>query len=201
MAFGAIRAKRKAKKYKREAEEARRQSSEAAKANPEQDRQSYQAEINRIAEEQRQKERTTREEGRKYAEEVLQREYPGLNEGQRRNLQEEANYQISRDIQGYQQKLSGQQGMRGVRGGAAFAQQQELARLGSDAQTQIQRDLSKLDSELALKKAAAAYNIEQGEVGQEQLRHQQAIDILNSYDQRKYQKMLADQARGIFQRV
>ena len=200
MAFGAIRAKRQAKKYKKEAEEARRQS-DANKANPEQDRQSYQAEINRIADEQRNKEKATREEGRKYAEEVLSREYPGLNEGQRRNLQEEANYQISRDIQGYQQKLSGQQGMRGVRGGAAFAQQQELARLGSDAQQQIQRDLSKLDSELALKKAAAAYNIEQGEQGQEQLRHQQAIDILNSYDQRKYQKMLADQARGIFQRV
>ncbi len=200
MVFGAIKAKRQAKKYKKEAEEARRQS-EANRANPEQDRQSYQAEINRIAEEQRQKERATRAEGKKYADEVLAREYPGLNEGQRRNLQEEANYQISRDIQGYQQKLSGQQGMRGVRGGAKFAQQQELARLGSDAQQQIQRDLSKLDSELALKKAAAAYNIEQGELGQEQLRHQQAIDILNSYDQRKYQKMLADQARGIFQRV
>ena len=200
MVFGILRAKRQAKKYKREAELAKKQS-ETAKVDPEQEERSYQAKINQIAEERKQKERATREEGRKYAEEVLSRDYPGLTAQERRNLQEEANYQIGRDIQGYQQKLAGQQGMRGVRGGAAFAQQNELARLGSDAQQQIQRDLSKLDRELAMKKAAAAYNIEQGELGQEQLRNQQAIDILNSYDQRKYQKMLADQAKGIFQRV
>lgn len=174
---------------------------------------SQQTTVNQIAEEQRQadiigqerksKEQAAREEGRKYAEDVLGREYHGLNPKQRLNLQESANAQINRDIQGYRQKLHAQQGRRGVRGGSGTAhhQERELARLGQETQGQFQRDLSELDAELALRKAAAAFNIEQGNVGQEIQRNQAALNTLQSYDQKKYQKYLAEQANRLFQRI
>lgn len=201
--FGQIRARREKKRYKRDIAELRQELENAKKTQPNasQEMASHQEQVNKLANEQKDKDKLTREEGKKYADEVLAREYQGLNPKQRQSLQESANYQIDKDIQNYQRKLSGQQGSRGVQGGAAYAQRQDLARLGGEAQQQMQRDLTSLDSELAMKKAAAAYNIEQGEVANDQLRNQMALDTLNSYDQRKYQKWLSEQANKLFQRV
>lgn len=201
--FGQLRARREKKRYKRDIAELRQELENAKKAQPNasQEMASHQEQVNKLANEQKDKDKLTREEGKKYADEVLAREYQGLNPKQRQSLQESANYQIDKDIQNYQRKLSGQQGSRGVQGGAAYAQRQDLARLGGEAQQQMQRDLTSLDSELAMKKAAAAYNIEQGEVANDQLRNQMALDTLNSYDQRKYQKWLSEQANKLFQRV
>ena len=201
--FGPIRARREKKRYKRDIAELRQELENAKKTQPNasQEMASHQEQVNKLANEQKDKDKLTREEGKKYADEVLAREYQGLNPKQRQSLQESANYQIDKDIQNYQRKLSGQQGGRGVQGGAAYAQRQDLARLGGEAQQQMQRDLTSLDAELAMKKAAAAYNIEQGAVADDQLRNQMALDTLNSYDQRKYQKWLSEQANKLFQRV
>lgn len=201
--FGQIRARREKKRYKRDIAELRQELENAKKTQPNasQEMASHQEQVNKLANEQKDKDKLTREEGKKYADEVLAREYQGLNPKQRQSLQESANYQIDKDIQNYQRKLSGQQGGRGVQGGAAYAQRQDLARLGGEAQQQMQRDLTSLDAELAMKKAAAAYNIEQGAVADDQLRNQMALDTLNSYDQRKYQKWLSEQANKLFQRV
>ena len=155
----------------------------------------------KIAADQKERDRIAREEGKLRADEILSREYKGLGDNQRRNLQESSNAQINRDIQGYEKKLLAQQGARGLKGGTAFAQKQDLARMGVDAQQQTQRDLSALDSDLALKKLAAAYNIEQGSVGEEALRRQMAQDSMDAYDNKKYQKWLADQANKLFQRI
>lgn len=204
--FGYHKAKRERKRAKRE-KEAMQQEVNNLKTERENqpsaldEHRTYQDQVNRVADEQRFRDELAREEGRKRADEFLNREYKGLGKVQRQSLQESANSQINRDIQGYEKKLLAQQGRRGVKGGAAYAQQQDLARLGTDAQQQMQRDLSALDADLAIKKLAAAYNIEQGEVGQETLRQQMARDILGSYDQKKYQKYLAEQANRLFQRV
>lgn len=202
--FGYHKAKRERKRAKREKSALQDEINNLKKqqmTDPVQEQKTHQAQVNEIANEQKTRDRVARDEGRAYADEVLSREYTGLGDTQRRSLQESANSQINRDIQGYEKKILAQQGRRGVRGGAAYAQQQDLARLGTEAQQQMQRDLSTLDADLALKKLAAAYNIEQGEVGQETLRQQSARDILGSYDQKKYQKWLADQANKLFQRI
>lgn len=202
--FGYHKAKREKKRAKREREALQADIDRLKKqqqTDPVKEERSHQEQVNQIAGDQKERDQLAREEGKQYADELLNRHYEGLGKTQRGSLQESANAQINRDIQGYEKKILAQQGRRGVKGGAAYAQQQDLARLGTEAQQQMQRDLSTLDSDLALKKLAAAYNIEQGEVGQESLRQQMARDVLGSYDQRKYQKWLAEQANKLFQRV
>lgn len=197
--FGRHKAKREKKRLKKE-KEAMQQEIDRLKSEQEK-APNHQDEINRLAAEQKNKDKTAQQEGRERAEELLNRDYKGLTDVQRGALQQSANSQINRDIQGYEKKLLAQQGRRGVRGGAAYAQKQDLARLGTEAQQQMQRDLATLDADLVLRKIAAAYNIEQGEVGQEALRQQMAKDVLESYDAKKYNKYLAEQANKLFQRV
>lgn len=202
--FGHHKRKREKKRHKR-AEEALQSEIDRLKkeqqTDPVSEQRSHQENINQVASDQKERDKVARDEGKAYADELLNRQYEGLGQVQRRNLQESANAQIGRDIHGYEKKLLAQQGRRGVKGGAAYAQQADLARMGTDAQQQTQRDLSSLDADLAMRKLAAAYNIEQGEVGQEALRQQMAKDVLESYDQRKYQKWLAEQANKLFQRI
>jgi hypothetical protein len=204
--FGYHKAKREKKRAKRE-REALQQEIDLLKQEREkqpsgiEEHRTHQEQINEIAKEQKERDKIAQQEGRERAEELLNRDYKGLGDVQRRSLQESANSQINKDIQGYEKRLLAQQGRRGVKGGAAYAQQQDLARLGTEAQQQMQRDLSVLDADLALKKLAAAYNVEQGEVGQEALRQQMARDVLSSYDQKRYNKWLAEQANRLFQRI
>lgn len=200
--FGHYKAKREKKRHQRQRDSLQEEITRLKQSpSPMEDRNSYQQQVNQVANDQKGRDRIARDEGKAYADEVINREYSGLTKNQRGSLQESSNAQINRDVQGYGRKLLAQQGRRGVKGGAAYAQQQDLARLGTDAQQQMQRDLSSLDADLALRKMAAAYNIEQGEVSQEGLRQQMSRDILNSHDERKQQKWLAEQANKLFQRV
>lgn len=202
--FGHHKRKREKKRHKREQQAMQSEIDRLKKeqqTDPVTEQRTHQEQINQVAADQKGRDQVARQEGKEYSDELLNRQYEGLGKVQRQGLQESANAQIGRDIQGYEKKLLAQQGRRGVKGGAAYAQQADLARMGADAQQQTQRDLSALDSDLAMRKLAAAYNIEQGEVGQEALRQQMAKDTLESYDQRKYQKWLAEQANKLFQRV
>ena len=202
--FGYHKARREKKRAKREKlamqDEVNRLKQEKL-VDPVQEQKTHQTQVNQVADEQRGRDLEAQQKGTQRFDELMNRGYKGLEDTQRRALQESANSQINKDIQGYEKKILAQQGRRGVKGGAAFAQQQDLARLGTEAQQQMQRDLSTLDADLVLRKIAAAYNVEQGEVGQEALRQQMARDTLGSYDQKKYQKWLAEQANRLFQRV
>ncbi len=168
---------------------------------PIQEHKQNQEQINQITEDQKLKDQDAIKQGRERFEELMTRPYKGLEDNERRVLQESSDANINRDLQGYQKRLLAQQGRTGVKGGAAFAQQQDLNRMGIDAQQQMQRDLSSLDRDLYMRKLAAAYNMEQGEVGQAALRQQMASDLLQSYDQKRYQKYLADQANRLFMRI
>lgn len=183
--------------------EARRlnESKNPATPAPAEDFETEQQNINRLSEESRQRDIAAREEGRKYGEELINRKVQGISPEERNALQESANAQIGRDIHGHEKRILAQQGKRGIRGGAAYAQRQDLARLGTEAQQQVQRDLTSLDRDLAMRKLAALYNVEQGERGQAAIRHQGAKDTAEAYNQRKYQKWLADQANKIFARI
>lgn len=202
--FGYHKARREKKRAKREKlamqEEVNRLKQEKL-VDPVQEQKTHQEQVNQISNEQLGRDQQAQQRGTERFDELMNRGYKGLEDTQRRSLQESANSQINKDIQGYEKKILAQQGRRGVKGGAAYAQQRDLAQLGTEAQQQMQRDLSTLDADLVLRKIAAAYNVEQGEVGQEALRQQMARDTLGSYDQKKYQKWLAEQANKLFQRI
>ena len=92
-------------------------------------------------------------------------------------------------------KLLGEQGRRGIvgKGGVGYAQRRDLHRMGAEAEGAVHRDLDKLDSDLALKKLAAMFNIEQGEASQQSLDKQLALDELKYEDEKKRQRRLEDQ--------
>jgi hypothetical protein len=119
-----------------------------------------------------------RQEGRAYAKDVLGQDIQGLTPNQRSAMQYEANKNIQRQVQGNTRKLLGEQGRRGIapRSGVGFEQQREIQRAGNQAQGQATRDLHRLDADMALKKLAAGFNIEQGEAAQNQIDRQIAQD-------------------------
>jgi len=144
-----------------------------------------------------------REEGRKYAEELFSRDMPGLQPEKRQAMQYEANKQIQRGHQAANRKLLGEQSQHGIvgKGGVGYAQQRDLQRLANEAQGQANRDLTKLDSDLALKKLAATFNIEQGEAAQGQMDKQLALDELRYEDEKKRQRAFEKQFHRQFTRV
>lgn len=157
-------------------------------------REAFDQEVHQGAEKQKQRDQTARMEGRANADEFLARKYEGLGAQERSAYQETANAQINRQLQEQNRSLVSQQGRRGVRGGAAFNQQRELARVGAEAQQQNQRDLSIMDSNLARARQAQAFNIEQGAIGDSAYRYQMARDDLNAYDDKIYNRNLVDDA-------
>ena len=145
--------------------------------------------------------RKGREEGRRYAEELFSRDIEGLTPAQRRSYEEQGKRQISRDVQGAQRQLAAQQGKRGLRGGAAYAQQANLARASAEAQRQLQGDISSMDADLALKRLAAMFNIEQGEAAQKQLDRQLSVDEQRAEAERRRQRYLQQQYDRLFSRI
>lgn len=147
--------------------------------------------------------KASREEGKKYAEEVLSRDIQGLDPKKRSAMEYEANKNIQRQHQSANRKLLGEQSRHGIvgQGGVGYAQQRDLQRLANEGYGQTSRDLDKLDADLALKKLAAMFNIEQGEATQAQLDKQMAIDELKLDDELRRQRNYEDQVNRLFSRV
>ncbi len=144
------------------------------------------------AEEIEKKRKESRIEGRKYAEEVLSRDIQGFTPSQRRAMEEGGSRRIGREFQGYQRQLLAQQGRRGVRGGAAYAQQADLARMAQESKQQMMQDIEQASADAALKKLAAMFSIEQGEAAQSALDRQLALEEIRLEQERKRQRMLED---------
>ncbi len=138
---------------------------------------------------------TAREEGRADAESFLSKDVQGLDPEKRQALQYEANKGIQRSHQSANRKLLGDQGQHGIvgKGGVGYAQQRDLHKMASEAQGAAERDLTKLDRDIALKKQAAIFAGGQGEASQQQLDKQIAIDELQLADERKRQRNFEDQ--------
>ena len=145
--------------------------------------------------------KTARGEGKQYAEELFNRNIAGLNPQQRQSMEESGRHSINRQMQGMERNLLAKQGKHGIKGGAAYAQHADLARAAVDAQGQMQRDLQSLDSDLALKKLAAMFNVEQGEAGQAQLDRQLALDELKYEEEKKRNRLLEEQFNRQFSKV
>lgn len=142
-----------------------------------------------------------RQKGRAYADEVLSRNYEGLNPRERQSIEETGKAKLNRDVQGYQRQLLANQGRSGIRGGAAYAQQADLSRAGLEAQQQLYRDIENLNAQRQMQKLAAAFNIEQGEAAQSQADRQLSMDELRYDQERKRQKTLEDQINYLFSKV
>ena len=142
-----------------------------------------------------------RERGRAYGEEVMGRDVRGLTPRQRQSMEESSQQKINRQMQGYQRSLVGQQGGRGIRGGAAYAQQADLARTGLEQQQQTLRDINQMDADIALKKLAAQFGIESGEAAQSQYDRQRAEDQLRMEDKMKRQRGYGRGFQQSYQRV
>jgi hypothetical protein len=204
--FGYHRNKREKKRLKKEKRAFEEEKNRFNAQKPELERQNdveMKNQINTQAQEAKTNRQEARKEGRAYAEDVLSRDIQGLTPAQRQAIQYEASQRINRDTQQAERKLLGEQGRRGIGGksGVAFAQQQELARAGQEAQGQATRDTEKLNADLAMKKLAAMFNIEQGEAAQSQLDRQMAIDELELSNEKKRQRAIEDQMNRLFSRL
>jgi hypothetical protein len=145
-----------------------------------------------------------RQEGRKSSKEFFEGPLPeGLDPEKRKALQYEANKGIQRSHQSAERKLLGDQGQRGISGksGVGFAQQKDLYKMANEAKGGVQRDLTKLDADLAMKKLAAMYAGGEGEASQAQLDRQIAADEINLRQDKKRQKEFEDQIYKLFNRV
>jgi Mrp family chromosome partitioning ATPase len=208
--FGYHKAKRRKKRVKREEERLQKEQEEFAKEKPQlelekeqRDKEAMQQHVTEQKEQGKKERAEAREEGKKYAEEFLSRDVQGLTPEQKSAMQFEANRQIKRSHQNANRKLLGQQSQHGIvgKGGVGYAQQADLLRMADEARGQANRDLTKLDADLALKKLAAMFNIEQGEVGQTQLDKQMAIDELNAANEKKRLRQMEDEFNKILSRI
>lgn len=198
MAFGYHKRKRK-KREERQTKE--REAQERQRAFAPEDEAAQKERAQKSAAEMAEERKRARGEGRKYAEELFSRDVEGLTPNQRRYYEESGKRQIGKDIQGAQRQLSAQQGRRGLKGGAAYAQQADLAKAGAEAQGQLQRDISSMDADLALKRLAAMFNIEQGEAAQSQLDKQLSVDEQRAEAERRRQRYLQQQYDRLFSRI
>lgn len=153
------------------------------------------------AQEMRTQRQQARQEGRQYAEELFNRPMQGIPAQERKLMESEANQKLNRQLQGYNRQLLASQGRKGIRGGAAYAQSADLARIGQEAQSQYQRELDQLDLHRKLQNLAAMYALEQGEGAQQNLEYQTALEEQQLADERRRQRYLEDQYQRLFSRI
>lgn len=198
--FGRHAAKREKKKAQEERARLEEERKRLENAQPGYDQKVVEA-ASTQADQFRQDREAARQRGREYGEQVLNRDVQGLTPRQRQSMEEGAQKKLNREMQGYQRKLLAQQGSRGVKGGAAYAQQADLARAGQEAQSQYMRDIDQLDADASLKKLGALFGIEQGEAAQTQLDKQLALDMARMDEERKRQRQYEGKSQDYFARV
>jgi hypothetical protein len=157
--------------------------------------------IEQRAQQAKEQRNTARAEGRKYGEEVFNRDVQGLTPEHRRAIQHSANMNIKRNQQTANRKLLAQQGSRGIKGGAAYAQQADLNRQGQELRGQVERDTNQLDADMKIKKLAAQFGVEQGEAAQQGMDRQIAKDELDLNEEKRRQRQFEIKYSRIFNRV
>jgi hypothetical protein len=141
--------------------------------------------------------------GVKRGEELFASDTKGLRPDQKNALQYEANAGINRGLETANRKLLGEQGRRGIMGksGVGYAQQRDLMRTAEEARQGADRDLTKLDADLALKKQAALYAGGSGAEAQDTLRDQLLRDEIINEEERRNNKKYLQKYEELFTRV
>lgn len=200
--FGHNRRKREKKKLKKAKEAFSQEKSIYEQQQPERERASREETKKQVGVDvgEREKEReAARKRGRTYAEEFTSRKFQGLSPDERREMQEEASQGIRHNLRNEQKRIHAEHGRKGAgRSGIAFAQRQELNRAAQEQQGQHQRDINRLDRDVALKRQAQHFAIEQGEAGQSSLDRQLAQDEVEMADERRRQRARENQYSNLF---
>ena len=206
--FGHHAAKRASNRLRKEQSQLNKQKSDWQKASPEREKEASEMQNKQVAEKSAQSaadRKIAREEGRKDTEQFLKdtANIEGLDPEKRKALQYEANKGIQRGVQSANRKLLGEQSQHGIvgKGGVGYAQQRDLQRLGIDAQNQANRDLTKLDRDMAMKRQAQIFTGGEGNAATAGLDKQIALDELQLADERKRQRNFEDQFNRLFSRV
>ncbi len=204
--FGHHKAKRERRKQKREKENFNQEKAAWEQNSPTREKEAADFKNQQVTEktQQAKADRTqARQEGREDAKEFFSQKFEGMKPEDRAALQYEANKGIQRSHQSANRKLLGDQAAHGIqgKGGVGFAQQKDLQRLAMDAERGAFRDIQKQDSDLALKKQAAAFAGGEGNAAQQQLDKQSAVDELELADEKKRQRQFEDQFYRQFSRI
>lgn len=204
--FGYHRNKREKKRLKKERKAFENERGLFDQQKPEIERQQKEATRAQAAQDAktaREERRQAEQEGRADTEAFFQKDISGLTPAQRNAMQFEANKQIQRQEQSANRRLLGEQGRHGIvgKGGVAYSQQRDLQKVGGEARGQVQRDLDKLNADLALKKLAAIYAGGKGEAAQSQLDKQLALDALELENEKTRQRRMEEQYNRLFSRV
>jgi hypothetical protein len=204
--FGHHRRAREKQKFKNEKQAFNQQKKDFEANSPQREKESADfrnSQVNERTQQAKKERQEAYQEGRNRSNELFSRDVQGLDPAKRQAMQYEANKGIQRSMQSANRKLLGEQAQHGIvgKGGVGYAQQRDLQRLGTEAQAGVHRDLDKLNSDLALKKLAAMFNVEQGEASQAQLDRQLAVDELHVNDEKKRQRQYEDQFNRLFSRV
>lgn len=146
-----------------------------------------------------------REAGRADTEGFLRKDYSGLglDPKVRSAMQFEAQKNIQRGHQSANRKLLGEQSQRGImgKGGVGYAQQRDLQRNAQDLEAGVNRDLTKLDKDLEMKKMAAIYAGGEGQAAQGQLDQQLALDELQLAEEKRRARQWEDKFNQAFSRI
>lgn len=145
--------------------------------------------------------RNAEKEGRAYANEFIGP--GGMDPKEYKALQYEAHRGIHRNEQAANRKLLGEQGKRGIigHGGVGYAQQRELQRAAQEQRGQANRDLTKLDTDIAAKNKAARGALELGYVGNSLLDRQIAEDAARYDEESERLKKNEKRASSNYSRV
>ena len=108
---------------------------------------------------------------------------------------------IDREVQGLQRQLVSNQGRRGMKGGVAYAQQADLARMGNQSKRELQRDIEDRNQDMSLKRMAATYAAGQGEVTQRQTDRQLALEQSELEKERKAQNKESQLRNKLLSRI
>jgi len=204
--FGHHAARRQEKRLGKEKKQLNQQKMDWEKGKPGREKEAAEFQNQQVSEKAKQSatdREAARQAGRLDTEEFFKKDVQGLDPEKRKALQYEANKGIQRGVQSANRKLLGEQSQHGIvgKGGVGYAQQRDLQRMGQEAQGQATRDLTKLDSDLALKKLAAIYTGGEGQAATAGLDKQMALDELQLQDEKKRQRNFEDQFNRLFSRV
>lgn len=206
--FGHHKAKRAKKRLKREQESFANEKMDWQNNAPAREKEANEfkkTQIDERAAQSKADRQAAREEGRADTEAFFRKDHSGLglSPEQRSAMQYEANKSIQRGHQSANRKLLGEQSQNGIvgKGGVGYAQQKDLMRMANDAQAGVDRDLTKLDKDLELKKLAAIFTGGEGNAAQSLLDRQLAQDELDLFEEKKRARKYEDERNLAFNRI
>lgn len=125
----------------------------------------------------------------------------GYDPATRAAMQKTAYTNINRQYQDYRRRLGAQQGVKGIYGGTAYAQNRDLLRLSGEQSAQYDRDLAEMDNELKRRKIAAQFAVEQGAMADYYANINAINQIRSAEEQKKREKAYEERFDALMRRI